>query len=122
MEHGSYLALDLSQGLYANGLFGAQAIMDTGIQELNTCSEDLASPIRTLGDLSVHFHVMCPGHGAWELSGSGSFPGVVRQWSLRCPAGCARTCWLVQPRNPVLHRQVTKKDSKKETNRRNRID
>jgi hypothetical protein len=32
--------------------------MDTGIQELNTCSEDLASPIRTLGDLSVHFHVI----------------------------------------------------------------
>jgi hypothetical protein len=27
MEHGSYLALDLSQGLYANGLFGAQPVV-----------------------------------------------------------------------------------------------
>ncbi|KAJ5472412.1 hypothetical protein N7530_006413 [Penicillium desertorum] len=32
--------------------------MDPCIQELNTCSEDLASPVRTLGDLPVHFHVI----------------------------------------------------------------
>lgn len=33
--------------------------MDPFIQELNTCSEeDIASQLRTLGDLSVHFHVI----------------------------------------------------------------
>ena len=47
---------------------------------------------------------LCPGHGAWELSGSGSFPGVVRQWSLRCPAGCARNLAQGIGENVVLWR------------------